>query len=404
MQKIVKFGLILTSFAILLLTPGVFILIGDYRNYPNRLILLEKINSRHWKVPLVEIYPVPTAFLPSTQPAVVDATEGTVDQVALQQISDWFKRSQKYPANEFVNHTSHKFYKPFLITNDQVCWSSTVDILIYIQSSPENYARRRAIRETWGSRSVFTDINIRTVFLLGRSGASNNHNQMQFLISNENLMYGDIIQLDFIDSFKNLTLKSIGAIRWIYQHCPQAKYIVKADDDIYVNIFLLVEKIISEIWQDRLTLVCHYKKNGTSPIIRSPSSKWYVPNTIFKGHKYFPIGFCSGYAVLFTADLIPIMYRKSFDIPYTIIDDVYVFGLLLSDLNDVKFINTQRNFTLDQGSALKEYESKNSVTHLVASSWAKGSMDRYWYATIKKLSEWAKQHSTLANSMGPVTP
>lgn len=403
MRKIVKLGLILTSFAIILLAPGVFVLNGQYRDYPNHLVLLEKINSRRWNVPLVEIYPIPTAIGPSTQTAVVEATEITADQTGIQQISDWFKRSQKHLPYEFVNHTSHKFYKPFLIVNEKVCGSYSIDILIYIQSSPENYAKRRAIRETWGSRSVFTDINMRTVFILGRSGANHNQNEIQFLISNENLTYGDIVQLDFIDSFKNLTLKSIGTLRWIYQYCPQAKYIIKADDDIYVNIFLLVEKIISQIWQNNLALVCHYKKNGTSPIVRSPSSKWYVPNTIFKGYKYFPMGFCSGYAVLFTADLIPIMYKKSFEIPYTIIDDVYVFGLLLSNLSDVKFINSQRNFTLDQGSALKEYENKDSITRFVASSWAKDSMDRYWYATIKKLSEWAKQHSTLANSMGSVT-
>lgn len=399
MRRIVKLLLILTAFAIVLLAPGFIIMNGRNRNYPSHLILLEKINARQWRVPIVEIYPLPTALVPSTQSAV-DVTGGTVDQVTIQQISNWFKRFDKYKPNESINHTSHRFFRPFLIANEDVCGTTTVDILIYIQSLPENYARRSAIRETWSGRSVFTDINLRTVFVLGRSSSSNNGNEMQFLISNENLMYKDIIQFDFIDSFKNLPIKSIGALRWIYQYCPQAKYIIKADDDIYVNMFLVVEKIISEIWQHPQTLACHFKKNGTSPIVRAPSSKWYVPNEIFKGHKYFPVRFCSGYAVIFTADLIPIMYKNSFGIPYTIVDDVYIFGVLLSGVKDVNYINYQRNFTLDQGRALKEYENKNNITHVVASSWAKDSMQRYWYATMKKLSDWAKQHSALSNSIG----
>lgn len=52
--------------------------------------------------------------------------------------------------------------------------------------------------------------------------------------------YGDIVQEDFVDSYRNLTHKAIMALRWVSQNCQNAKLILKADDDIFINIFKLV--------------------------------------------------------------------------------------------------------------------------------------------------------------------
>ena len=56
--------------------------------------------------------------------------------------------------------------------------------------------------------------------------------------------HGDIIQEDFVDSYMNLTLKTIMGIKWAQNYCSKASFILKTDDDIFVNIPLLMENLI----------------------------------------------------------------------------------------------------------------------------------------------------------------
>lgn len=55
--------------------------------------------------------------------------------------------------------------------------------------------------------------------------------------------YQDIVQEDFVDSYKNLTYKGLMALKWISVYCPQADYILKVDDDIMVNTFTLINHL-----------------------------------------------------------------------------------------------------------------------------------------------------------------
>ncbi|CAK9293523.1 unnamed protein product [Gordionus sp. m RMFG-2023] len=51
--------------------------------------------------------------------------------------------------------------------------------------------------------------------------------------------YRDIVQGNFVDSYQNLTYKMIMGFKWIVSRCPKADYILKIDDDVYVDIFKL---------------------------------------------------------------------------------------------------------------------------------------------------------------------
>ena len=54
--------------------------------------------------------------------------------------------------------------------------------------------------------------------------------------SEKNLSFTDII-----DAYRNLVLKGVSWMEWTVTNCPSAKWIVKVDDDIAVNIFALEE-------------------------------------------------------------------------------------------------------------------------------------------------------------------
>ena len=56
-------------------------------------------------------------------------------------------------------------------------------------------------------------------------------------IEKENLLHGDLVQGDFLDSYKNLTYKTVMGHMWVSSFCSQAEFVVKTDDDIYVDLY-----------------------------------------------------------------------------------------------------------------------------------------------------------------------
>ena len=59
-------------------------------------------------------------------------------------------------------------------------------------------------------------------------------------LENEHLLYGDIIRQEFLDTYDNLTLKTIKAFKWVIEFCPNARYIMKTDTDVFINTGKLV--------------------------------------------------------------------------------------------------------------------------------------------------------------------
>ena len=115
--------------------------------------------------------------------------------------------------------------------------NTSIYLLVYVHSGPVNYQRRVVIRETWATRTLFPDL--RLIFMIGKTLDKN----VMKAIKYENELYRDIVQEDFIDSYKNLTYKGIMALKWISVYCTKAKYILKVDDDIVVNTFTLTNHL-----------------------------------------------------------------------------------------------------------------------------------------------------------------
>jgi beta-1,3-galactosyltransferase 1 len=143
--------------------------------------------------------------------------------------------------DKIVNHHNFEY---ILNPKFDVCGnrSDNVFLLIYVHSSPENYKRRIAIRETWAKRSIFDDIRI--VFMLGK-GMKTKRIDDQGMITLESNTYNDIVQENFQDSYRNLTFKGIMAMKWIAEYCNHTEFILKADDDIITNTFKLLRYLKS---------------------------------------------------------------------------------------------------------------------------------------------------------------
>ncbi|KAF2349038.1 Glycosyl transferase family 31 [Trinorchestia longiramus] len=122
-----------------------------------------------------------------------------------------------------------------LLNNDRLCDKGRkVSLFISVLSSVRHFEQRDAVRRTWGSGLSLAPLRARIAFFLASPPQQEAHVQSQITI--EAQTYGDIIQEDFLDTYHNLTLKSIMALKWAEANCPQAEYFMKTDDDIFVNV------------------------------------------------------------------------------------------------------------------------------------------------------------------------
>ncbi|NXX76872.1 B3GT4 galactosyltransferase, partial [Urocolius indicus] len=57
--------------------------------------------------------------------------------------------------------------------------------------------------------------------------------------------YRDLLQGAFADTYGNLNLKTLLLLRWAAARCPSVPFLLKADDDVFVNIPALVSFLAS---------------------------------------------------------------------------------------------------------------------------------------------------------------
>ncbi|XP_076064361.1 beta-1,3-galactosyltransferase brn-like isoform X2 [Oratosquilla oratoria] len=182
------------------------------------------------------------------------------------------------PVNEFIY--------PYRFIQSQKCdVKGSIRLMYVIKSAPENFAKRSGIRKSWGFEKRFSEVEIRTVFLIG---ICHNDSQLQDLLVKEAEAYKDVIQADFIDSYYNNTIKTMMGLHWTYHYCNKVKYFLFVDDDYYVSTrnvlrFLrsprnyphyLKSPVSSGIHEEE-NLLAGYVFRSASPIRWYPS-KWYI--------------------------------------------------------------------------------------------------------------------------------
>jgi hypothetical protein len=187
-------------------------------------------------------------------------------------------------------------------------------ILLLISSSPHNTQQRLAIRDSWGKQCQDSSSPYRCLFVLGQTD-SLEHNVM---IQQENYKFQDILQFAFLDSYSNLTLKTLTAFQWVEQHCGSAHFVMKTDDDMYVNTNLLPILLTAVPREDFVGGFCW----GTSPPHRDVHSKWYVSRASYPQSHFPPM--CSGTGYIMSRDVVAKVLEASRNIPFFYLEDVYV--------------------------------------------------------------------------------
>ncbi|EDV56406.1 beta-1,3-galactosyltransferase 1 [Drosophila erecta] len=260
-------------------------------------------------------------------------------------------------------------------------------LIIAVCTGVDNFIQRQTIRETWGNTTEFNypafvklhghlkghylpplperlkmyrdylsgegdslTASVRIVFIVGRQ-------KDEALLGNETLtrihieseQYNDIIQDNFVDSYNNLTLKSVMALKHISLSCVNTSaFFLKCDDDTFVNIPNLLHFLLGGTiplyndtldYHDRSSYLVTAPQNrlkASSEVmyghqfcnvapVSEVSSKWYMPSYMYKPGSYPK--YLSGAGYLFSIDVVQRLFEASFNTTLVYLEDVYITGL-----------------------------------------------------------------------------
>lgn len=227
------------------------------------------------------------------------------------------------PEDDYIRLVNISSFSFNLISN--VCNSSDILLLVLIHTSPGNFAKRRTIRETWGQRRE----KLRVVFMVGLV----QHDGLQKLLKEESETYHDIAQGNFVDAYRNMTYKHVTSLKYAIYHCPQTKYVLKTDDDVFVNMPSMMQflnGVLSPYGANDLLLCVPFKN---AKVLRSYRSKWRVSFSEYPKREY-PT-YCPGWAIMYSPDVLFALYREAQMNEYFWIDDVHITGTLVEKVHVV---------------------------------------------------------------------
>ncbi|XP_023726497.2 beta-1,3-galactosyltransferase 1-like, partial [Cryptotermes secundus] len=135
-------------------------------------------------------------------------------------------------------------------------------LLILVASAPGNSEHRQAIRDTWGYAVPIHEA--RLLFFLGHDGNGRPLLTTESVLS-EAQKYGDIVVEDFIDSYHNLTLKSVFMLKWTLKCCKSVPYVLKTDDDMLINVRALLQELENSKYRPSQPLIIGRIQEGSLP-------------------------------------------------------------------------------------------------------------------------------------------
>lgn len=293
---------------------------------------------------------------------------------------------------EYAITATHR--NPYLINNRFICRGVTkVSCLVMVHTSPSHIWRRAEMRRTWLNSSHYSPENVRVIFLLGTVSDS----KLQEDIIQESRRYNDIIQGDFVDSYRNLTNKGVLGYRWITENCMNAELIVKVDDDAFINFFKLFEDLKSSLIQRKKYIFCNKIEPYTMPIIRKNDSKWFVLADQYRSFNRYPHRYCSGFTVFISTDLVPALYHAAEGSPFFWVDDFFLFGLLPSRSKGVVYESFRKNLTFKHPEAVECYKKKKQKCEYLVMPAKDKELDVMWKLVIadRKQSEYGYYYMNL---------
>lgn len=237
----------------------------------------------------------------------------------------------------------------FTINNGKCATATPIRLVMIVKSAVNNYNRRMAIRNSWGHEERFSDVPLKRLFILGKSGTP----ALMEDVKREQENFGDIVQADFLDTYYNNTVKTMMAYKWAVHHCSNANFYLFSDDDMYVSVKNVLRFVRNPTqYPDYLrssedakvadfrNKVTQYELPETVKLFsgfvfvaaphRHQCSKWYVSLDEYPYDKWPP--YVGGGAYILSKEALKAMHYASYFTEHFRFDDIYL-GLLAKKLD-----------------------------------------------------------------------
>ncbi|KAK3865651.1 hypothetical protein Pcinc_028761 [Petrolisthes cinctipes] len=215
-----------------------------------------------------------------------------------------------------------RYESGFSVPQEELCLNNgrELKVLVLITTAPDHEKHRTAVRQTWGHFSGRKDVVM--AFMVGRTSQ-----ELQARLDQENELYGDIIHANFFDHYSNLTLKTVSMFEWVKTYCSETHFILKTDDDMFINVPLLLSFVDSKPNDQRV--IYGRMAKGWKPV-RNKKSKYYIDTNTYSKARY--PDFLTGPAYLLTSDVVDDIYHKALDTTFFVLEDVLVTGIVAESL------------------------------------------------------------------------
>ncbi|XP_052695016.1 N-acetyllactosaminide beta-1,3-N-acetylglucosaminyltransferase 2-like [Crassostrea angulata] len=223
------------------------------------------------------------------------------------------------------NSRSMNFYLQFHPPPRHCGGEHSVFLLMAVPSRAGNFRERMAIRNSWGS-VVKQDTSLRLIFFVGKEVDELDQN-IKETFAMEKEKYMDIVELNIKEKYKYLVIKITALLQWVYVHCTNAEYILKVDDDVFLNSYLLIN-YLKKINPVNSIIGC---KITNAPVVRDKLSKYFISKEEYKPD-YFPHYF-GGPAYVISGDIFGKLYLATSEVPSIFIEDVYITGMCRKYIN-----------------------------------------------------------------------
>ena len=194
-------------------------------------------------------------------------------------------------------------------------------LLIVVCSHPSHVHLRQTIRDTWAEGGK-DNSSVRVIFLTGMA------NNWTDIIRRENIFHQDILEIDVMESYRNLSNKLMQGMKWIAKNVPNTRFYMKCDDDVYINIAYLLTMLANGIIDQREILGA---LSAGAKVIRDPRDAWSVSFAKYSLPTFPPYvtggGYVMSMAALKSLLAVPVIT------PSIHLEDVYITGLLAARAN-----------------------------------------------------------------------
>ena len=226
--------------------------------------------------------------------------------------------------------------KPVIEDPRSTCnFSENVFMVVLVSSNPRRSDARKVIRETWASKVVLDSlkVKVKVFFLIGRPDLL--APKLRRSLDQELQEHGDLLEGNFMDDYKNLTLKHLYGLTWTAKNCNHARYFFKSDDDVFANLANIIDHLMQLNGRREGLKRLYLGNGGIEDRTSFPDNHYYVSSDEFRG-KIFP-EYCVGGGYVLSMDLVILALQEALQTPLiTSRDDVYV-GVLMAKL-DVQMV------------------------------------------------------------------